>query len=545
MIACVLHVRNEEFFLPGFLDSVRDHVDAFYCLDDGSTDATVQIVEKEGKLKLLVKKPPRTGVGWSEQPDLERLYEAVKNDGYDWILTADPDERLSVGFLERMRVLTAMPLTPVVYVLKLCECWDSADHYRTDGVWGTKIKSVLFSVPEKIAMSDQRYHAPNYPLELYGCEVLLTDRVYHLKMVRPEDRKARRDLYNAVDPECRFQQIGYDYLADHDGLVLTRIPESHEYDYRTLPESWKNTEYLSGGSCEKSLLAPHTAARRGLETSGRDLSLSVIVASYNYGRFLTDAVESVLDQTVLPGEILIIDDCSQDNTLEIGEHYARKYPGLVRYHRNVRNLGTVQSFCTAVSMTGGELVCVLGADNRLRRDYLEKTSGVLKSNPEVAVAYTDYVLFGSEAGHVYAMFPEAWRGARENGFRAIHFPEFDAEELEKGNYIHGSSLYRRAAYEEAGGYVSDGNPDDYSLFLRMVHSGWKAKKTGGTVLEYRHHSKNQVNRQRSRIEALELEVSRLKTDFDLVTNSRSWKITQPIRAVTARIRSVLGKRVLW
>lgn len=440
-----------------------------------------------------------------------------------------------------MRVLTAIPLKPTVYVLKLCECWDSADHYRTDGVWDTKLKSVLFSVPEKVAMSDQRYHAPNYPLELYGCEVLLSDRVYHLKMVRPEDRKARRDLYNAVDPECRFQRIGYDYLTDDVGLVLTRIPQRHEYDYRTLPGAWKSTVYLSGDKCRESLSSLRKEARRDLDISGRDSTISVIVASYNYGRFLTDAVESVLDQTVLPGEVLIIDDCSQDNTIEVGEHYARRYPGLVRYHRNVRNLGTVQSFCTAVSMTGGELVCVLGADNRLRRDYLEKTSGVLKSNPEVAVAYTDFVLFGGQAGHVYAMFPEAWRGARENGFHAIHFPEFDAEGLEKGNYIHGSSLYRRVAYEDAGGYVSDGNPDDYSLFLRMVRCGWKAKKIGGTVLEYRQHSENQVNRQRSRIEALEQEVSRLEAELGLVVNSRSWKITGPIRAVTSRIRSVLGK----
>ena len=557
MIACVLHVRNEEFFLPGFLDSVRDYVDAFYCLDDGSTDATVRIIEKEGKLKRLMRKSLRTGVGLSEQPDLERLYEAVKNDGYDWIFTADPDERLSIGFLERMRVLTAMPFESTVYMLKLCACRDRADQYRSDGVWGAKIKSVLFTVPEKAAISDRRYSAPNYPLELDGCEVLLSDSIYSLKMVSPEDRKKRRDLYSAVDPGCRFHLIDSDDLTDDDGLVMTRIPEPHEYDYRTLPGAWKSTEYLSGDNCRKSLLSAQNAGRRSLDLSGRDSTLSVIIASYNYGRFLTDAVESVLDQTMLPGEILIIDDCSRDNTLEIGKHYARRYPELVKYHRNAHNLGIVENFRTAVSMTGGEFVCVLGADNRMRRDYLEKTSGVLKNDPAVAVAYTDYALFGREAAHVYAMFPEAWRGKRENGFYPIHFPEFDSKELEKGNYIHGSSMYRRTAYEEAGGYVSDSNPDDYSLFLRMVRSGWKAKKAGGAVLEYRQHSINQANRQwehkrrlevleagyRRRIEALELENSRLKADFDLVTNSRSWKITRPIRAAATCIRSSLGRRI--
>jgi glycosyltransferase involved in cell wall biosynthesis len=564
MIAGVLHVRNEEFFLPGFLDSVRDCIDAFYCIDDGSTDTTVQILEKERKLKLLLRKPPRKDIGWMEQSDLEQLYEAVKNDGYEWIFTADPDERLSIGFLNRMKVLATMPIGPTVYVLKLCECWDRADHYRTDSIWNTKKKSVLFTVPDKVTMSDRRYHAPNYPLELRGFEVLLNDRAYHLKMVRPAERIRRRELYTILDPECRFQPIGYDYLTDNAGLVLTKIPEAYEYDFSTLPEAWKNRDYLSEHNCRKISLSPRQTAQRNIGIPQYDCTVSVIVASYNYGRFLSDAVESVLDQTLVPHEILIIDDCSQDNTLEIGEYYAYLYPERVKYHRNVRNLGIIENFRTAVSLSRGELICVLGADNRLRCDYLEKTYTVLENNPDVAVAYTDYVLFGSEAGHVYTLFPETWRGGREEDFYTIRFPEFDPEELKRGNYIHGSSLYRRTAYETVGGYVKDKNPDDYSLFSRMVQAGLKAYKANGAILEYRQHSENQANRQwgyqnrlealevgyrdqlealetdyRDQLEMLEMENSRLKSEHGLIVNSRSWKITKPLRAVSTCIRNLM------
>ncbi len=551
MIACVLHVRNEEFFLPGFLDSVRDYVDALYCLDDGSEDSTVELLKKERKLNLLLKNPPHEGIEFREQEDLERLYEAVKKDGYDWIFTADPDERISTGFLERMKILTAVSKIPTVYVLKLCECRNKADYYRSDGVWNAKIKPILFTVPNSVKMSSQPYHAPNYPIELRGCEVLLNDRTYHLKMVHPKDRIKRRDLYKALDPERLYQSIGYDYLTNDDGLVSTKVPEHLEYDFRTLPETWKSIKYLSDENYRKCVSDRQKHVDKELIKPLSGHTLSVIVASYNYGRFLTDAVESVLNQTLLPDEILIVDDCSQDNTLEIGEYYATKYPSLVKYHRNIRNEGIVKNFRKAVSMTKGDLICILGADNRFHCDYLEKTYGVLKDHPDVAIAYTDYVLFGGEAEHVYNLFEESRRVQKDNGLYYINFPEYDREELEKGNYIHGSSMYRRMAYERVGGYADDPNmPDDYSLFLKIVQSGWKAKKVNGTLLEYRQHSQDQANRQftykhqiqamelgfKTQIDALKSENSRLQMTYDSVMNSSSWKITGPLRAVAGYIK---------
>ena len=48
-------------------------------------------------------------------------------------------------------------------------------------------------------------------------------------------------------------------------------------------------------------------------------------------------------------------------------------------------------------MTSGEYICFLGADNRFRSDYIEKTKAVLDTNPDVAIAYTNFVLFDKRA----------------------------------------------------------------------------------------------------------------------------------------------------
>lgn len=230
------------------------------------------------------------------------------------------------------------------------------------------------------------------------------------------------------------------------------------------------------------------------ESSFKKSTICVIIASYNYGSFLVEAIESVLRQTRPADEILIIDDYSSDNTAEIGWAYEREYP-LIKFHRNKRNLGIVDNFNNAVSMTRSDYICFLGADNRFVSTYIEKTAEVLDSNDYTAIAYTDFALFGQRARIIYENYEDDRRGEIiDNHFYVIRFPEFDLNELQKGNYIHGSSMYKRKAFNAVGGYkAKDNTPEDYSLFLRMVKAGWKAKRIPMPLLEYRQHSREQAN----------------------------------------------------
>ena len=206
----------------------------------------------------------------------------------------------------------------------------------------------------------------------------------------------------------------------------------------------------------------------------------------------------MLRQTRPADEILIADDCSTDNTREIAQDYVQRYPELIRYISNEHNMGIVGNFNKAVSLATSDYICFLGADNRFRSDYLKKTAEILDHEGTTGIAYTDFALFGQRAKLVYATFLEENRGpVKENSYYIINFPDFpeDGQELlEKGNFIHGSSLYRKHAFTEAGGYQEKTDmPEDYNLFLRMVKKGWRAKRVPHPVLEYRQHSKDQTN----------------------------------------------------
>lgn len=233
-------------------------------------------------------------------------------------------------------------------------------------------------------------------------------------------------------------------------------------------------------------------------TRFNDATITCIITSYNYGHFLSEAVESVLRQTIAPHEIIIADDCSTDMTEEIALDYQQRHPNLIRYFKNPVNLGIVDNFNKAVSLAKGCYIVFLGADNCFQSNYFEECSGILNSDKNIAVAYTDYLLFGPRANAIYSGFAAEYKDEVRNGFYKIRFPDADevdlVETLKKQNVIHGSSMYRRDVFDKIEGYKkTEQMPEDYNLFIRMLTQGYTAKKAANTVLQYRQHSHDQAN----------------------------------------------------
>lgn len=269
-------------------------------------------------------------------------------------------------------------------------------------------------------------------------------------------------------------------------------------------------------------------------------TIGVIITSYNYGSYLPEAVESVLRQTRPADNILISDDFSSDDTQSIAENYVKKYPDMISYNRNKKNLGIVRHFKKASGLMKTDYICFLGADNRFRSDYLEKCSAVLDSNNNTGIAYTDFALFGQRAPAVYEDLPEKWHGpVKGNSYYIINFPEFNkksAELLRTRNFMHGSSMYKKKAYQEAGGYrlKSKGRPEDHSLFYRIIKKGWTAKRVAEPILEYRQHSRDQANINfgffaqlnfyKSGYNKATQELEEARNELNKIKSSKMWKL---------------------
>jgi glycosyltransferase involved in cell wall biosynthesis len=205
-------------------------------------------------------------------------------------------------------------------------------------------------------------------------------------------------------------------------------------------------------------------------------SIAVILICHNYGRFLSEAIESVLAQTRAADEILIVDDSSTDDTPQVAATYS---DSRVRYLRvSVQNVH--QARHAGFESTTSEIVCFLDADDRLGPEYL--ACGLAQfSDPRIAVVYSDIEVFGNQA-------------------RRSHYLEaFDANHLQCENFLHAGSLVRRTAIDVSLPFDVAVDPlqtqADWFLWRRVLVGNWTARKQSGTYF-YRQHVSNWMHRMR-------------------------------------------------
>src|ERR1051326_8888095 len=106
--------------------------------------------------------------------------------------------------------------------------------------------------------------------------------------------------------------------------------------------------------------------------------VSIIITSYNYDRFLNQAIESALAQTYANTEVVVVDDGSADNSAEIIRSYGDRIVPLLRQHEGPRH-----SYSAAFAASHGEVVIFLDSDDALLPTAVEK-SLALFVDPSVA-----------------------------------------------------------------------------------------------------------------------------------------------------------------
>jgi glycosyltransferase involved in cell wall biosynthesis len=122
------------------------------------------------------------------------------------------------------------------------------------------------------------------------------------------------------------------------------------------------------------------------------MKISIAMATYNGAQYLKAQLQSLIDQTCQPDEVIITDDCSTDQTETIVREFAKKAPFKVEFFRNEKNLGYCGNFNTALMKTSGDLVFLCDQDDVWFPDKIEHMVGVAERNPEALVVMNDAAL---------------------------------------------------------------------------------------------------------------------------------------------------------
>lgn len=194
--------------------------------------------------------------------------------------------------------------------------------------------------------------------------------------------------------------------------------------------------------------------------------VSIIIPCYNYGRYLAEAIQSAIEQTYSNIEILVVDDGSNDNTLEVANAFEDKIAYIYKVNgglSSARNAG--------LKSINGEYVIFLDADDILDPNYVKKTlSEFLKSDREkLGFVFTQMKLFG-----------------REN--KVTKYPQFDFDSFILANYAHASAMMRSDLLAH---YHYDENLktgwEDWDMYLQLIENGYNGVLVDEPLLYYRKH----------------------------------------------------------
>lgn len=215
--------------------------------------------------------------------------------------------------------------------------------------------------------------------------------------------------------------------------------------------------------------------------------VKVIVPCYEYAEHLPGCVESVLAQEGVEVRVLVVDDCSPDETPAVAQRL-RDGDRRVEYHRNEANLGLIRSVNRGLEWADdGDYVVVISADDLLAPGSLGRAAAVMESNPSVGLTYGRAVHFGP------GQPPHA--PGRQRGVKLRSGPDWIGIRCRMGHNCIASpeAVVRTSVQRRAGSYdLPSHHASELNMWLRIAALSDVAYVKGGAQAFYRIHAESML-----------------------------------------------------
>jgi len=208
--------------------------------------------------------------------------------------------------------------------------------------------------------------------------------------------------------------------------------------------------------------------------------VSIILPVHNGARYLAQSIESCLAQTYENWELILVDDCSTDETPKIIASFAAR-DSRIRALRHETNKKLPAALNTGFAFSRGAYLTWTSDDNLYRPRALETLCRFLNENPRIGLVYSDYSIINATG--------------EETQKQTVKSPE----KLVTGCIVGASFLYRREVYASIGGYAEDAFlAEDYDYWLR-VFSKFDIAPLHEDLYLYRKHANSLAATQRHKI----------------------------------------------
>lgn len=196
--------------------------------------------------------------------------------------------------------------------------------------------------------------------------------------------------------------------------------------------------------------------------------VSVIIPCFNQGKYVKEAINSVLNQTYENIEIICINDGSVDNTAEIITSLADKYK--ILFFNFKENKGVIHARNFGIDASTGDYILPLDADDTIEPTYVEKAVKILDEKPEIGIVYCKAKKFKKKS--------KIWK-----------LKEYKFESFLYRNCIFNCALFRKSNFLQAGKYKDNlkYGCEDWDLWLSLIELNLKPYQINEFLFNYRQH----------------------------------------------------------
>jgi glycosyltransferase involved in cell wall biosynthesis len=213
--------------------------------------------------------------------------------------------------------------------------------------------------------------------------------------------------------------------------------------------------------------------------------VSTIVLSYNQSRFVLETLESVKAQTYKATELIIVDDCSSDDSVATIERWLQENGIHCAFIRHQKNQGICRSLNDALAVANGKYISIVASDDVWLNDKIARQVEIMESWPDsVGVLYSDAFQMDERGHDIPGLLTATY-------WRQPEMPQGHVlDTLLQGNFIPGlTTLIRRSCYDEVGMYDENLPWEDWDMWLRIArHYSFVFSHTPSA--KYRIHEKS-------------------------------------------------------
>jgi len=198
-------------------------------------------------------------------------------------------------------------------------------------------------------------------------------------------------------------------------------------------------------------------------------AVSVIVPSYNHEKYIRNALASIVNQTYAEIELVLIDDCSTDNTLTIAKEYLEKTGDRFKnviVQKNVCNSGAATAINTGLELANGQWLTILNSDDSYMPERFERLLAALAQTGRQH-GFTNLMLIDADGTPFYGdRFAMAFLALPDRiaASPSVGFPILD----ENIAHTSGNLFFSRALYKQVGGFCQLKLAHDWDYLIRLL-----------------------------------------------------------------------------